>query len=270
MIRRMSENEFRADPGDRSTRKSPELPGLDAVLIYYGYRYYDPVTGRWPSRDPIAERGGLNLYGFVNNDGVNKLDYLGQSSVNLGDELKNFLITRASGGFDGSFLIAKPFIPPLGAFLQIHFFGTLVAKPCCDEAEGDMDLMWEARGGLEAFLQWGATFKWNTSNHGQLQPNRGYRDRSWHADFNARPSTCPSSGFEIADWSIVAFIRGSLGAGVGIQGSLEYTVAQRNFDPKSLLDRFNATGSVAWGVVGGSIELGMAGSVGAKGKIELP
>ncbi|MBB5351007.1 RHS repeat-associated protein, partial [Haloferula luteola] len=46
-------------------------------LSYYGYRYYDPVTGRWPSRDPIGERGGVNLYGFVQNDGVNWADYLG-------------------------------------------------------------------------------------------------------------------------------------------------------------------------------------------------
>ena len=45
---------------------------------YYGYRYYDPVTGRWPSRDPIGERGGLNLYAFVGNDGVNLTDFLGQ------------------------------------------------------------------------------------------------------------------------------------------------------------------------------------------------
>jgi RHS repeat-associated protein len=44
---------------------------------YYGYRYYDPVTGRWPSRDPIGERGGLNLYGMVGNDGVGMWDYLG-------------------------------------------------------------------------------------------------------------------------------------------------------------------------------------------------
>jgi RHS repeat-associated protein len=43
----------------------------------YGYRYYDPVTGRWPSRDPIGERGGVNLYGFVGNDGVNGRDILG-------------------------------------------------------------------------------------------------------------------------------------------------------------------------------------------------
>ena len=46
-------------------------------LYYYGYRYYDPKTGRWPSRDPIEERGGENLYGFVGNDGLNGVDVLG-------------------------------------------------------------------------------------------------------------------------------------------------------------------------------------------------
>ena len=43
----------------------------------YNYRYYDPLTGRWPSRDPIEEEGGENLYGFVGNDGVDMWDILG-------------------------------------------------------------------------------------------------------------------------------------------------------------------------------------------------
>jgi len=46
-------------------------------LLYYGFRYYDPSTGRWLNRDPIAEQGGVNLYGFVGNDGVNSWDLLG-------------------------------------------------------------------------------------------------------------------------------------------------------------------------------------------------
>jgi RHS repeat-associated protein len=54
----------------------PEVTGTG--LLYYGYRYYDPKTGKWPSRDPIEEEGGVNLYGFVGNDGVNRWDYLGQ------------------------------------------------------------------------------------------------------------------------------------------------------------------------------------------------
>jgi RHS repeat-associated protein len=46
-------------------------------LLYYGYRYYDSANGRWLNRDPIEEEGGLNLYGFVGNDGVNWVDLLG-------------------------------------------------------------------------------------------------------------------------------------------------------------------------------------------------
>ena len=46
-------------------------------LYYYGYRYYDPNTGRWPSRDPIQEKGGINLYGFVGNSSISRIDPLG-------------------------------------------------------------------------------------------------------------------------------------------------------------------------------------------------
>lgn len=47
--------------------------------LYYGYRYLDTVNGRWLSRDPIEEQGGINLYGFVNNDPVNGWDLLGMA-----------------------------------------------------------------------------------------------------------------------------------------------------------------------------------------------
>ena len=53
---------------------------LGAKLMHvacYGYRYLDPLTGRWMSKDPIGEEGGLNLYGFVGNDAVNHNDIHG-------------------------------------------------------------------------------------------------------------------------------------------------------------------------------------------------
>jgi integrase/recombinase XerD len=56
--------------GSKNRRSRPRV-------AYYGYRYYDPKTGRWPSRDPIGEEGGFNLYGFVGNDGICGIDYLG-------------------------------------------------------------------------------------------------------------------------------------------------------------------------------------------------
>jgi uncharacterized protein RhaS with RHS repeats len=52
-------------------------------VTYYGYRYYDPITGRWPSRDPIEEEGGVNLYVFVKNWGVNRIDLLGLKEMTV-------------------------------------------------------------------------------------------------------------------------------------------------------------------------------------------
>jgi len=41
------------------------------------YRAYDADTGRWISRDPIGENGGINLYGYCLNDPINLWDPLG-------------------------------------------------------------------------------------------------------------------------------------------------------------------------------------------------
>jgi RHS repeat-associated protein len=61
-----------------SKRQNPkDFQGLGVDVAYYGYRYYNPQLGRWLSRDPIEEEGGLNLYGFVENDGLNFVDVSG-------------------------------------------------------------------------------------------------------------------------------------------------------------------------------------------------
>ena len=60
-----------------SYRFSTKPQDTESGFYYYGYRYYDPVSGRWPSRDPIEEMGGLNLYGFLDNDGADWIDVLG-------------------------------------------------------------------------------------------------------------------------------------------------------------------------------------------------
>ena len=50
-------------------------------FLYYGYRYYNPSTGRWISRDPVDEGGGMDLYSFVANDSVSGVDIAGMLSA---------------------------------------------------------------------------------------------------------------------------------------------------------------------------------------------
>ena len=84
---RMTGPMAKLNPFRFSTKYEDDESGLD----YYGYRYYNPSTGRWPSRDPIGEPGfevsrkpsrksasiQPDLYLFVHNDAVNRADFHG-------------------------------------------------------------------------------------------------------------------------------------------------------------------------------------------------
>ena len=82
-------NHFDYDPyGGIVTNSGPSVSATDfrwAGLFYHAqsglylatYRAYDPGTGRWVSRDPIGELGGINLYGYVGGNPVKRVDLLG-------------------------------------------------------------------------------------------------------------------------------------------------------------------------------------------------
>ena len=59
-------------------RFSSEYYDSELDLVYYNYRHYSPSLGRFLSRDPIEEQGGLNLYAFVGNNPLTLQDYLGR------------------------------------------------------------------------------------------------------------------------------------------------------------------------------------------------
>ncbi len=55
------------------SRDRPDQPSTS----FLGYRFYDPTLQRWLTRDPLGEAGGINLYGFVGNDPISRVDPLG-------------------------------------------------------------------------------------------------------------------------------------------------------------------------------------------------
>lgn len=50
---------------------------LDILLSLEAQAFYNPSTGRWLSRDPIEENGGLNVFGFVENRPTTRIDRFG-------------------------------------------------------------------------------------------------------------------------------------------------------------------------------------------------
>jgi len=42
----------------------------EAGLYYFGHRFYSPRIARWLTRDPIEERGGMNLYTYCGNNAL--------------------------------------------------------------------------------------------------------------------------------------------------------------------------------------------------------
>ncbi|NGO39660.1 RHS repeat-associated core domain-containing protein [Limisphaera ngatamarikiensis] len=66
-----------SNPFRFSTKRTEDGTGL----VLYEYRAYSPALGRWLSRDPMVERGGLNLCGFVGNNPIDVIEYLGLKCV---------------------------------------------------------------------------------------------------------------------------------------------------------------------------------------------
>lgn len=81
-------------------------------LEFAFYRAYDPNLGRWISRDPIQETGGLNLYVYCSNNVVNKSDVLGLCKSNISEVIRCLFdardqlikqLTRAMEDWDTSY-----------------------------------------------------------------------------------------------------------------------------------------------------------------------
>ena len=81
---------------DQPYRFSTKQYDKDTGVYTYEYRFYNPSIGKWMTRDPLGEAGGINLYGFVGNNAVNYYDPWG---------LKDFEMRMWVGGSVGYAII---------------------------------------------------------------------------------------------------------------------------------------------------------------------
>jgi RHS repeat-associated protein len=78
-------------------RFSSKYTDDESDFLNYGHRDYSPSTGRWLSRDPLEEEGGLLLYGFVYNDPINQVDPDGEIPLDTIWDIGNIIYDIAVG-----------------------------------------------------------------------------------------------------------------------------------------------------------------------------
>ncbi|NLB70218.1 MAG: RHS repeat-associated core domain-containing protein [Lentisphaerae bacterium] len=102
--------------------------------VYYNYRHYNPLDGRWTSRDPIGEEDSDNLFIHTHNCPVYEFDYIGLNCVDYGSPYIADTIVKAVGQqsrlkwtYFGSELITEEvypiIIPPVG--------GVVISRQYC-------------------------------------------------------------------------------------------------------------------------------------------
>jgi RHS repeat-associated protein len=69
---------YDSNPGAQPFGFAGGLYDRDTGLVRFGARDYDPLTGRWTNKDPIRFAGGLNFFGYVENDPINSIDPFGR------------------------------------------------------------------------------------------------------------------------------------------------------------------------------------------------
>ncbi|MCB9757829.1 MAG: RHS repeat-associated core domain-containing protein [Candidatus Omnitrophica bacterium] len=78
------------------------LDDRDIGLVHFGFRDYDPATGRWTAKDPIGFAGGdVDVYGYVLNDPVNLIDPFGLEENSTAEDISSWG-SAAAGGIEAA------------------------------------------------------------------------------------------------------------------------------------------------------------------------
>jgi uncharacterized protein RhaS with RHS repeats len=128
------------------------------VLVLLGLTearaFYNPTTGRWISRDPIGELGGKNLYTFVGNNSVSRVDAQGLYTFDM--EVKAYIegtrVTFWPWTFNAGTKVDHVAHVDTDAesLTQTKFTGTTIKY---DSSGNEVDRATASSGGLRAYIR---------------------------------------------------------------------------------------------------------------------
>jgi RHS repeat-associated protein len=111
-------------------------------LMLATYRALDGATGRWLNRDPIRERGGANLYGYVGGNPVSRVDPSGKVWW-----IPIYLCAAnpvcAEAAIAGGLFVASFFVPQAGQMLE-----AMPAGGIATEVKGGVYALRNAEGAI--------------------------------------------------------------------------------------------------------------------------
>lgn len=164
----------------------------------YGRRYYSPSQGRFLGRDPKSEVGGINLYAFCRNDGLNLWDAFGMEP-----------------DFDPSYLgQTETVLEMIGGRFQ---YITYVAVWNTITQEGDEGLQWEVASDLMGFSRSGGFSVAIGTGRSSSPATVSY---NLHKLIKKFPWQIPSEALGIYDFAAVA--KGRAASGADMRKDLEF------------------------------------------------
>ena len=165
----------------QSIQWSSEYHDAETGLVYYNYRYYNPLDGRWTKRDPMEET--KNAYAYINNRisfvdilGLvlnNHMGGVGLSSSSVLSELREQARQKANDVCKNN---PRMFCTEVYNKCVDQFFKKIGLK---DSENGDEDFLWKVnlKGFYPVGTGYGAemTTQWSNQSGWQPEIDGGFR-----------------------------------------------------------------------------------------------